>query len=86
MLSTLFNLARMHFLRGSARESEYFAGQALQLSESLNAPLVQARAKAKQAEIHLYCGRQTEAGNLLKEAAQTLEEVSFLLIHGPYTG
>ena len=76
----------MHFLRGSARESEYFAKQALQLSQSLNAPVVQARAMAKQAEIHLHCGRQAEAGELLKAATQTLEEVSFLLVYGLRTG
>jgi len=60
-LSTLLTLTQAYFTRGSSREAEYFAQQALHLAESVNAPTMAARALMRKGEIQL-CQRQLDAG------------------------
>ncbi|KAF9479762.1 cysteine peptidase C50 [Pholiota conissans] len=72
LLSTMLSLAQTYYLRGSAREAEYFARQATDLAEQLNAPALQGRALAKQGEIQLYMGHTEEAQDNLTKAAELL--------------
>jgi separase len=55
-LSTLFSLSEIYFLRGSPREAEYFARQAAELADQLNAPAMASRALAKLGEVQLHMG------------------------------
>ncbi|KAG1748438.1 peptidase family C50-domain-containing protein [Suillus paluster] len=75
LLSTLLTLSHAYFTRGSSREAEYFAQQAQDLAESVNAPTMAARALMRKSEIQLY-QRQLDAGrNSLAKAAELLQDL-----------
>jgi separase len=75
LLSTLLTLTQAYFTRGSSREAEYFAQQALDLAESVNAPTMAARALMRKGEIQL-CQRQLDAGrDSLSKATELLQDL-----------
>ncbi|KAG1731550.1 peptidase family C50-domain-containing protein [Suillus lakei] len=75
LLSTLLRLTHVYFTRGSSREAEYFAQQAQDLAESVNAPTMVARALMRKGEIQLY-QRQLNAGrDGLAKAAELLRDL-----------
>ncbi|KAG0699186.1 peptidase family C50-domain-containing protein [Suillus ampliporus] len=75
LLSTLLTLTHAYFTRGSSREAEYFAQQAQDLAESVNAPTMAARALMRKSEIQLY-QRQLDAGrDSLAKAAELLQDL-----------
>lgn len=75
LLSTLLTLTQAYFTRGSSREAEYFAQQALDLAESVNAPAMAARALMRKGEIQL-CQRQLDAGrDSLSRATELLQDL-----------
>ncbi|KAF7984668.1 hypothetical protein HWV62_12932 [Athelia sp. TMB] len=73
LLHTLFALSHAFFARGSPRESEYFAQQAQDLAESINAPAMVSRALAKKGEIQLHQGLLDDGYRSLMGAAELLE-------------
>lgn len=75
LLSCLFALSQAYFVRGSPREAEYFAQQAQELAESLNAPAMVSRALTKKGEILLHQGQVEESYENLERAAQFLHDV-----------
>jgi separase len=75
LLITLFSLSQAYLNRGSAREAEYFAQQAQDLAESLNAPTMVSRALAKKGEIQLYQGQLEASQESLMKASEILENV-----------
>lgn len=75
LLTTLFTLSRTYFTRGSPRESEYFAQQAQDLAESLNAPVMVSRALARKGEILLHQGQLEDGYANLLRAAELLEDI-----------
>jgi separase len=79
LLSTLFSLCQAYLFRGSAKEAEYFAQQAHDVSQSLNAPALLSRALAKKGEILLQLGK-------LEEAHECLEKASEILANNPGIG
>lgn len=72
LLSTLFSLSQAYFLRGSPREAEYFAQQAHDLAQSLNAPSMVSRALARKGEIQLHEGHLDAGHETLMQAAALL--------------
>lgn len=72
LLSTMLLLAQTYYLRGSAREALYFAKQAADLAESLNAPTLRGRALAIQGEIQLHMGSLNEAHTSVSKAAEIM--------------
>ncbi|KAF8958159.1 peptidase family C50-domain-containing protein [Flammula alnicola] len=75
LLSTMLSLSQAYYLRGSAREAEYFARQATELAEQLNVPAIISRALAKQAEVQLHMGHMEEAQANLTKAAELLSDM-----------
>ena len=75
LLTTLFALSRAYFARGSPRESEYFAQQAQDLAESLNAPGMISRALTKKGEILLHQGELEDGYASVMRAAELLEDI-----------
>ncbi|KAG6813285.1 hypothetical protein H0H92_012440 [Tricholoma furcatifolium] len=75
LMTTLFSLAEVYLFRGSAREAEYFAQQAQDLAESLNAPSLVSRALAKKGEIQLYRGHLDSSLEYLLAATDLLENL-----------
>lgn len=73
LLSTLFSLSQAYLNRGSVREAEYFAQQAQDLAESLNAPTMVSRALARKGEIQLYQGHFEVSLESLVKAGELLE-------------
>ncbi|KAF7338167.1 Cysteine peptidase C50 [Mycena venus] len=73
LLATLFALCEAYFTRGSAREAEYFAQQAYELAQSLNAPAMAGRALAKKGELQLHQKHLQEAHETLMQAAALLQ-------------
>ncbi|KDR77139.1 hypothetical protein GALMADRAFT_66375 [Galerina marginata CBS 339.88] len=78
LLSTMFALTQAYYLRGSAREAEYFARQAADLAEQLNAPGLASRALAMQGEVQLHMGQLEAAQANLTKAAALLGGISGL--------
>lgn len=74
LLSTMLSLAQTYFLRGSGREAEYFARQAAELAEQLNAPAMRSRALAKHAKIQLHMGLMDDAQANLTKAAELVSD------------
>ncbi|KAG6866775.1 hypothetical protein C0991_011434 [Blastosporella zonata] len=74
LITTLFSLIEVYMNRGSAREAEYFAQQAQDLAQSLNAPTLVSRALAKKGEIQLYQGHLDISLEYLSSAAVLLEK------------
>jgi len=70
LLSTMFALTEAYYLRGSAREAEYFARQAVELSEQLNIPAVNARALARRGEVQLHMKKFEDAWESISRAAE----------------
>ncbi|KAF9552923.1 hypothetical protein CPC08DRAFT_822591 [Agrocybe pediades] len=75
LLSTMFALAQAYYLRGSAREAEYFAKQAADLAAQLNTPGMLSRALAKHGEIQLHLGQIEQAQANLGRAAALLADI-----------
>jgi separase len=75
LLATLFALCEAYFTRGSAREAEYFAQQAYELAQSLNAPAMTGRALAKKGELQLHQRHLQEAHDTLMQAAELLQNL-----------
>ncbi|KAJ7271936.1 peptidase family C50-domain-containing protein [Mycena haematopus] len=75
LLATLFALCEAYFTRGSAREAEYFAQQAYELAQSLNAPAMAGRALAKKGELQLHQRHLKEAHDTLVQAAVLLQNL-----------
>lgn len=63
----------MYFLRGSAREAEYFACQAAELAGQLNAPAIRSRALARLGEVQLHMARLDDAHSSITTAADLLQ-------------
>ncbi|KAG8981364.1 hypothetical protein FRB90_007306, partial [Tulasnella sp. 427] len=79
VITTLFTLGRLHHLRGSVKNSEFFTQKANELATSLNAPLLISRALAKEAERELAIGRLDTGHDLLVQAAYHWEQVPDVL-------
>ncbi|KAJ7087888.1 peptidase family C50-domain-containing protein [Mycena epipterygia] len=75
LLATLFALCEAYFTRGSAREAEYFAQQAYDLAQSLNAPAMAGRALAKKGELQLHQRLLKEAHDTFMQAAELLNNL-----------
>ncbi|KAF7305053.1 Cysteine peptidase C50 [Mycena kentingensis (nom. inval.)] len=75
LLATLFALCDAYFVRGSPKEAEYFAQQALDLATSLNAPAMAARALAKKGEIQLHQRHLADAHDTLLQAREMLQNI-----------
>lgn len=75
LLSTMLALAQTYFLKGSAREAEYFAKQAADLAEQMNAPGMIGRAYTKQGEVQLHMGHLAEAQSSLTKASLILADI-----------
>lgn len=75
LLHTLFALSHACFARGSPRESEYFAQQAQDLAESVNAPAMVSRALTKKGEIQLHQGQLDDGYASLVRAAELLQDM-----------
>ena len=75
LLSILFSLCQAYLFRGSAKEAEYFAQQAHDLSQSINAPALLSRALAKKGEILLNLGKLEEAHECLANASDILSNI-----------
>src|SRR5882762_2945457 len=75
LLNTLFALCQAYFTRGSPREADYFAQQAHDLAESLNAPAMVARAITRKGEIQLHQGQLDDGYASLMRAAELLEDM-----------
>jgi len=75
LLSTIFFLTEIYFLKGSPREADYFARQAAELAEQLNAPAMASRAYAKQGEIQMHMGRLQDAHLSMMKAANLLQDM-----------
>ncbi|OCH85114.1 hypothetical protein OBBRIDRAFT_891378 [Obba rivulosa] len=72
LLETLFLLAQTYSIHGSAREAEYFAQQAHDLAESLNAPSMVSHALTRICEILLRLGRLEEGHDSLLRASDLI--------------
>ncbi|KAG2136721.1 peptidase family C50-domain-containing protein [Suillus clintonianus] len=75
LLSTLLTLTHAYFTRGSSREAEYFAQQAQDLAESVNAPTMVARALMRKGEIQLYQKQLGTGRDSLVKAAELLQDM-----------
>ncbi|KAJ6502399.1 cysteine peptidase C50 [Mycena sanguinolenta] len=75
LLATLFALCEAYFTRGSAREAEYFAQQAYELAQSLNAPAMAGGALAKKGELQLHQRHLQDAHDTLMQAAVLLQNL-----------
>ena len=75
LFTSLFDLSRAYFNRGSPRESVYFADQAQELAESLNIPAMMSRALARKGEVQLHQGQLQDAYGSLMYAAELHQEV-----------
>ncbi|KAJ7709735.1 peptidase family C50-domain-containing protein [Mycena rosella] len=75
LLATLFALCEAYFTRGSAREAEYFAQQAYDLAQSLNAPAMAGRALAKKGELQLHQRLLEDAHATFMQAAELLQNL-----------
>lgn len=91
LMTILFALAQAYFVRGSAREAEYFAQQAQDLAEAMNTPAMVSRALARKGEIYLHLGRLDEGYQCLVKAADLVSGLSALdaadirRLHGDYS-
>ncbi|KAK0192924.1 peptidase family C50-domain-containing protein [Armillaria mellea] len=72
LISTLFALCDGYAMQGSAREAEFFAQQAEDLAQSLNAPAVMARALIRKAELQLHQEKLEEGQESLATALQLM--------------
>lgn len=75
LLTTLFDLSRAYFIRGSPRESFYFAEQAEELATSLNIPAMMSRALTRKGEVQLHQGQLQDGYENLMHAAELLQDV-----------
>lgn len=75
LMDTLFILCDVYFARGSAREAEYFAQQAHDFAESLNALAMVGRALARKGEVRLHQRLLTEGKDFIMHAAEMLPDV-----------
>ncbi|KAF5357177.1 hypothetical protein D9756_006793 [Leucocoprinus leucothites] len=75
LFTVLFDLAQAYLVRGSAKESEFFIAQALDLARALNAPAMLSRALAKQGEVQVRLGKMKEGYEMLVEAGEVLKGV-----------
>jgi len=75
LLATLFFLSELYFLRGSPRDAEYFACQAAELAEQLNAPAMASRALARLGDVQLHMGRLKDAHSSLTRAGDLLQDM-----------
>ncbi|KAF9456116.1 peptidase family C50-domain-containing protein [Collybia nuda] len=73
LLETLFSLSHLYFSRGSPREADYFAQQARNLAESLNAPAMVSRALARIGEVQLHQGLLDRGSETLTKANEVLQ-------------
>jgi separase len=78
LLTSMFALQRMYFLRGSVREAEYFCRQAEELALAINAPIMAARARGRKGEILLFQGHVEDAYKSLQKAQEYLGSVGGL--------
>lgn len=76
LVSTLFALGRIHFIRGSVKASDFFIRQAKDLVANMNAPVLLSRALAKEAEKELAIGHFDNGHDLLVQASYAWEQVS----------
>lgn len=75
LFTVLFDLAQAYLIRGSAKESEFFISQALDLARALNAPAMLSRALAKQGEVQVRLGNLKEGHEMLVKAGEVLSGV-----------
>lgn len=74
-MDVIFALAKAYFIRGSARESEFFIQQASAFAESLNAPAMSSRALTRLGELQINFGNLEESLQSLEKAANLIQEV-----------
>ncbi|KAG7448865.1 uncharacterized protein BT62DRAFT_946578 [Guyanagaster necrorhizus] len=72
LILTLFALCDGYAIQGSAREAEFFAQQAEDLAQSLNAPALMARALIRKAELQLHQEKIEEGQQSLATALQLM--------------
>lgn len=75
LLHVMLTLSELYFLRGSAREAEYFADQAEQLAQTLRSPLMVCRALSQKTDMQLCLGQLEDAGNTLQAANTMAKEI-----------
>lgn len=75
LFTVLFDLTQAYLHRGSAKESEFFITQALDLAQALNAPAMLSRALAKQGEVQVRLGNFKEGYESLVKAGEVLSGV-----------
>ncbi|EKM75331.1 hypothetical protein AGABI1DRAFT_80074 [Agaricus bisporus var. burnettii JB137-S8] len=75
LFTVLFDLTQAYLHRGSAKESEFFISQALDLAQALNAPAMLSRASAKQGEVQVRLGNLKEGYETLVKAGEVLSGV-----------
>ncbi|KAJ8693527.1 separin protein [Pleurotus ostreatus] len=75
LFNTFFALVDAYSSRGSPREALFFAEQAHDLADSLNAPLYASRALARMGEILIYQGRYQKGFDNVSEAGKLLADM-----------
>lgn len=75
LLATMLSLCDAYSSRGSVREAEYFAEQAMKLAISINAPVMCGRALVKTSQLQLHRGFLDEAQKTLVEACRVLQDM-----------
>ncbi|TFK73377.1 hypothetical protein BDN72DRAFT_956580 [Pluteus cervinus] len=75
LLNILHILGERYFTRGSVREAEYFAVQAHDLAESVNAPAMLSRALARKGELQMWQGMFEESHTNIAKAGALLSDV-----------
>ncbi|KAG8988816.1 hypothetical protein FRB93_003969 [Tulasnella sp. JGI-2019a] len=74
LITTLFALGRIHFIRGSVKASDFFVQKASDLVATMNAPILLSRALAKEAEKELALGHFDAGHELLVQASYAWEQ------------
>lgn len=77
LVTTLFALGKLHYIRGSVKASEFFVRKVNDLVTALNAPILLSRALAREAEKELGVGRYEAGHELLIQASYSWEQVRF---------
>ncbi|KAJ4488281.1 cysteine peptidase C50 [Lentinula aciculospora] len=70
LINAFFSLFQAYYDRGSPREAQYFAKQAEELAESVNAPAGLRRAMVKNVEVQLFQGLIEEGSGQLEKIEQ----------------
>jgi separase len=75
LLLVMFSISQMYLIRGSARESQYFAQQAEEFATTLNAAAMMTKALSNQGELHLHLRQFDQAKASISRATALIESL-----------